>query len=219
LRFELTFGSLLDYSPRGQTEVSKSSKRICLDIKGDKQGPQSPEAMIEFAVRRLSEELPTSARMLADLFGPDVVAVPVPSRRLIPPDGLWVPKRIAAAMAARGLVGSVRSILERTRAIPKSAVAPTGQRPTLDIHLDSLEANETEGLTRERFLIVDDVVTKGTTLYASALKLREAFPGSEIAAFALLRTRGRILEIERILDPCRGRILWDEEQRDVLREP
>lgn len=175
--------------------------------------------MIEYAVRRLKEELSSSASDLSEFFGRDVVAVPIPSRSLIPADGLWVPKRIATALAVQGLVGTVRPVLRRTRAIPKSAFAAPGQRPALDIHLDSLESTETEGLTCERFLLIDDVVTKGTTLFACGVKFREAFPGAELAAFALLRTRGLVSEIERIIDPCRGRIYWDPERDEPRRDP
>jgi hypothetical protein len=53
LPFELPFGSFLNYSPRGQSETSLHSKRIGLSVKADGPGPQPPEAMIEFAVRRL----------------------------------------------------------------------------------------------------------------------------------------------------------------------
>jgi hypothetical protein len=219
LPFELPFASFLNYSPRGQTEISARSKRIGLAIKVDGAGPQAPEPMIEYAVRRLTEELSTSAADLTEFFGRDVVAVPIPSRSLIPPDGLWVPKRIASALAAQGLVGAVRPVLRRTHAIPKSAFATPGQRPPLDIHLDSLESVETEGLTRERFLLIDDVVTKGTTLFACGQKMRKAFPGADLAAFALLRTRGLVSEIERIIDPCRGRIHWDSERGEPRREP
>jgi hypothetical protein len=219
LPFELPFGSFLNYSPRGQAETSARSKRIGLVIKVDGLGPQPPEPMIEFAVRRLKEELSSSASGLKELFGADVVAVPVPARRLIPSDGLWVPKRIASALAAQGLVGRVRPILQRTHAIPKSASAAPGQRPALDIHMESIEATESEGLTRERFLLIDDVVTKGTTLFACGLKMQKAFPGSEMAAFALLRTLGLVPDIERIIDPCVGRITWDEDRSEPRRDP
>jgi hypothetical protein len=104
-------------------------------------------------------------------------------------------------------------------AIPKSAIADPGQRPALDVHLGSLEATDSEGLTRERFLLVDDVVTKGTTLYACGQKLRQAFPEPEVAAFALMRTLGLVAEIDRVVDPCLGRISWDAERHEPRRDP
>jgi hypothetical protein len=50
LPFELPFGSFLNYSPRGQAEISARSKRIGLAIKADGAGPQAPEPMIEYAL-------------------------------------------------------------------------------------------------------------------------------------------------------------------------
>jgi adenine/guanine phosphoribosyltransferase-like PRPP-binding protein len=57
-------------------------------------------------------------------------------------------------------------------------------------------------------VLIDDVVTKGRTLLAAATRVREALPGAEIRAFALLRTMGFIQGIDRLLDPCVGEIRW-----------
>ncbi|GAA5484005.1 hypothetical protein Hsar01_03243 [Haloferula sargassicola] len=58
-------------------------------------------------------------------------------------------------------------------------------------------------------LLVDDVVTKGTTLIACAAILSEAFPHATIRAFAMVRTMGRIPDVEAIVDPCTGVISFD----------
>jgi predicted amidophosphoribosyltransferase len=58
----------------------------------------------------------------------------------------------------------------------------------------------------DRITIVDDVVTKGATLLAGASLLREAFPDTEVRVFALVRTRGLVSEIDRIVDPVVGTI-------------
>lgn len=55
-------------------------------------------------------------------------------------------------------------------------------------------------------VVVDDVVTKGATLLAAAAVLQEAFPASRVRGFALVRTMGLVLEVDRILDPCLGTI-------------
>ncbi|MBI1379902.1 MAG: hypothetical protein GC161_02295 [Planctomycetaceae bacterium] len=68
-----------------------------------------------------------------------------------------------------------------------------------------------------RLVVVDDVVTKGATLLASALRLQEAFPTAEVRCFAMVRTLGREPDVPQVLDPCVGEIRWDGE--DVWREP
>jgi adenine/guanine phosphoribosyltransferase-like PRPP-binding protein len=69
----------------------------------------------------------------------------------------------------------------------------------------------------ERITVVDDVVTKGATLLAAASRLAEAFPDAEVRAFAILRTMGKVEDIEKIFDPCKGVLTW--RGSDVDREP
>jgi hypoxanthine phosphoribosyltransferase len=57
-------------------------------------------------------------------------------------------------------------------------------------------------------VLVDDVVTKGRTLLAAAARLKEAYPNTEVRAFALLRTMGLIEGVDQLLDPCVGEIRW-----------
>lgn len=55
------------------------------------------------------------------------------------------------------------------------------------------------------------------TLLGAASRLAESFPRSEVRAFALVRTLGLQPEIERILEPCVGRIRATAQEAD--REP
>ena len=66
-----------------------------------------------------------------------------------------------------------------------------------------------------RITIVDDVITKGSTLLGAASRLAEAYPEARLAAFALVRTKSRQPEVERIDDPCLGKIqrFGDEGER------
>jgi hypothetical protein len=59
-----------------------------------------------------------------------------------------------------------------------------------------------------QIILVDDVVTKGRTLLAAALRLREVFPRARIKAFALFRTMGFDAELDQVADPCVGEIVW-----------
>jgi hypothetical protein len=54
-----------------------------------------------------------------------------------------------------------------------------------------------------RFLLVDDVVTRGATFLGAASRLRESFPDTEIRAFALVRTESQG-ELNAIRDPAEG---------------
>jgi adenine/guanine phosphoribosyltransferase-like PRPP-binding protein len=69
----------------------------------------------------------------------------------------------------------------------------------------------------ERVTIVDDVVTKGSTLLAAASHVKSVLPGTEVRAFALVRTRGLVDEIESIIDPCVGIIA--RAGNDARRDP
>jgi hypothetical protein len=68
-----------------------------------------------------------------------------------------------------------------------------------------------------RLIIVDDVITKGRTLLAAALRLHEAFPNADIRAFALVRTMGFVARLGDTLDPCQGIVRWAG--NDARREP
>jgi phosphoribosylpyrophosphate synthetase len=68
-----------------------------------------------------------------------------------------------------------------------------------------------------RLLLIDDVVTRGRTLLAAAMRLHEAFPQARISAFALLRTLGFAVDLDALLEPCVGRVRW--RAGDAYRNP
>jgi len=68
-----------------------------------------------------------------------------------------------------------------------------------------------------KFVLVDDVITKGRTILAAAIRLHEAFPNADIRAFALIRTMGFVAKINDNLDPCQGQVRWSAQ--DARREP
>jgi hypothetical protein len=59
--------------------------------------------------------------------------------------------------------------------------------------------------------------TKGRTLLAAASRVHEAFPYSQVRAFALLRTMGMCSGVQHLLDPCQGEIRWSS--GDAHRSP
>jgi adenine/guanine phosphoribosyltransferase-like PRPP-binding protein len=102
-------------------------------------------------------------------------------------------------------------MLKREVAVQKSAWAPAGSRPTVSTHYASMSA-EPDFEVGERIVIVDDVVTKGSTALAAASRIAELYPDSSVVLFALIRTKGLVPDIEQIIEPVSGVIhLVDDE--------
>jgi hypoxanthine phosphoribosyltransferase len=57
-------------------------------------------------------------------------------------------------------------------------------------------------------VLIDDVVSKGRTLLAAAMRVQEALPNAQVRAFAMVRTMGLVPDVSRLVDPCRGQIRW-----------
>jgi pyrimidine operon attenuation protein/uracil phosphoribosyltransferase len=83
-------------------------------------------------------------------------------------------------------------------------------------HVESLAITSLAG-PRERLVVVDDVITKGRTIFAVAGRLHEAFPNADIRAFALVRTLGLLPNVAHFLAPCQGVVRWV--YGDARREP
>lgn len=135
--------------------------------------------------------------------------VPVPRSRASRDlrDSEWPSLLLAQAMAQRGTGMEIHPCILRTQAI-RSSHGP-GPRPTVDEHLETLALEEDAPPTPPGLLLVDDVVTLGSTMTACAKILREAgWPGEmEGVAAGYTQAPG-----ER--DPGEGRVFnysWDGE--------
>lgn len=153
---------------------------------------------------------------LAGFFGATDVLVPVPGSAPHAAGQFWAAQDLAAALIEEGLGGVAWSGLRRVRAVHKSATAPPGERPTVDLHYASFRV-EQPAVPPGNIVLIDDVVTKGRTLLAAAWRLQEAFPCAQLRAFAMLRTMGRVCALRQLLAPCRGEIRW--RRGDAHRRP
>lgn len=204
----LPFASCYVYSPTGNGLMCARSRLLRALLKeGD------ARFMIQYAIRvRDQAQLP--ARLGGFFLAGDVL-VPVP-RSAPKTGGTWVAAELARALVHQGLGVMTWPGLRRIYAVPKSATAAHGARPSVALHYDSLRM-EPLPLHPARVVLIDDVITKGRTLLAAASRVREAIPDAEITAFALLRTLGQVNRVRRLLDPCRGEIRWAG--GDALRDP
>lgn len=172
--------------------------------------------LISACARRVNQEA-NGTPILAGFFEASDVLIPIPTNQPGGPREA-LSGRLANALVAQGLAARAWSGLHRIRAVPKSATAPPGRRPSVLTHYQSLGVVTGESMPGPGgLLLIDDVVTKGRTLLAAAMRLHEAFPGVRIRAFALVRTLGFAHDLERLLEPCVGRIGWRD--GDAHRNP
>jgi hypothetical protein len=188
--------------------VCEVSRRICIQLK-----LAEPDWLANYA-RRVREEL-TRYETLTGLFDRATHFVPVPGSTLRS-GAVWAAERLATALHGVGLGRGVWTGLYRGHEVRKSATALSGHRPTVRQHYDSF-AVAYSGAPPSRILLVDDVITRGRTTFAAALRLHEALPNADIRAFALVRTMGLLPDVTHFLEPCQGVIHWAA--GDARREP
>ncbi|MFO1077095.1 MAG: hypothetical protein U1E73_05150 [Planctomycetota bacterium] len=142
------------------------------------------------------------------ILGTDVLLVPAPRSSPAVRDMNWPALRICRELEGRQLCGGIACMLERHAAVPKSALVTKGtERPTPEQHAASMRCTSAQATPPTVITIVDDVVTRGSTLLGCAWVLAGRFPEATIRALAVVRTMSGIETIESILDPVdQGRI-------------
>lgn len=196
---EVAFGAYLVYSPHGSSELSQRSKSLCYQIKQDQAG------IIALVAQRLQADF--AASPLTGVLGHDVILVPTPRSSPLVDGALWPAARVAEELYRVGLGRRPRPIVTRSLAVPKSAYATPGNRPTAQRHLDSLTI-ETRIALAGRVTVIDDVITAGATSLAVASLLAATFPAIEVNVFAVVRTMS-YGDIDAIRAPACGTITLD----------
>ncbi len=210
----VTFNSCYIYSPRGRGYGCEAARLLCARLKsGD--GAWLP--VYAGRVHDLTLRYPS----LSGLFTSQSVLVPVPGSA---PSShrTWAAERLAFALHGVGLGNSVWTGIERRFPVRKSATALNADRPAVRQHYESFAVSAYYSSARTsfppaKFVLIDDVITKGRTILAAAARLYEAFPNADIRAFALVRTMGFVAKIDDPLDPCQGQVRWSAQ--DARRDP
>lgn len=180
-REALRCASWLIYATRATGDRARRARNLIINIKTDQVDAKRERPVVELVVAAAVAKLDASAR---SVFDGDPLLVPVPRSGLTKAHTVWPSRRIAEELAAQGLGVDVAPVISRVVAVAKSA--GNRDRPPLADHLASL-AIQKSFRPPSQLLLVDDVVTTGTTLMACMLGLAEAFPGVPIGAFALAR--------------------------------
>ena len=142
--------------------------------------------------------------------------MPVPGSGKTAQGNFWAPKTICDVLYAKGIGADVLPILERTHGVQKSAYASPGERPTVQTHFDSMLAT-IDLSTPTEITLVDDVITKGATMMAAALRIWAVHPNATIYGFAVFRTRNFDDDIAAVVAPSFGKLRYSEEVDSIAR--
>jgi hypothetical protein len=206
----LPFAACYAYCPKGESEIAQRSRQLCARVKsGSTQYLKSYAATVHQEVHHGSA--------LQEFFPNPTVFVPVPEFRASGNNTVWVAKRLASALKETGLAADLWTGLKRVSSVERSSSSWMWERPTVLQHYQSFRVTAPSRQAPSTLLLIDDVITKGRTLAAAAIRLQEAFPKADIRAFALIRTMGFVLDIPRLVEPCHGVIHWNGE--DAYRAP
>ncbi len=197
-------------------EAREVMKMIKTD--GFVENPPPPIPMSEWIARTIERNIRTLP--FASFFDKDVVLVPVPSSALMQPFSLWVPSRLANALVKTRLGREVIPFLKRETPVNKAAWSKPSERPKVKEHIATMSLQERiSEPPPSKILLVDDIVTRGSTLLGAANRLIEAMPTAQIYAFAAMRTISDSTDFENLYKPVVGSIQYRPSTEDTLRRP
>lgn len=202
---KIEFGSLLSYSPHGNSNTQCSSRTVMRALKNDEYVDVGSNQILmsDYIADGLKGDI--TKLPFADYFKMNPILVPTPNSSLSKSGTLWVPQRLARSLVRKGLGKKVVECLNRVTPLPKSATSLAANRPKASEHYDSMEVEKIL-FEPDEILLVDDVITRGATLLGAANKLADAFPNARIRAFTAMRTISTPQDFVKINDPCIGTI-------------
>jgi len=211
---ELKFGSYLTYTPRPNSDEGKYAKNYVNSIKMEIGIPTDPPLFMSDRVAK-NIKAGIDETPLKDFFGRDVALVPVPKSSLMQLNSLWVPLKLATAFSKEGF-GTCYPCLERKNPVNKASYSKPENRPKAIDHYKSIKLKMTLQKPK-KIILIDDVVTRGSTLLGCASLLQESFPGTPIIGFAVVRTISDPDNFKKMVEPCIGKITRNGD--DTFRVP
>lgn len=200
---DLPFWSLLQYAVRGSTESSRRSRDVLHAIKTD--GLVGRSRIIALGAQRVRQDIDSGGPLTA-CFADDPILVPMPRSAPLVSGGLWPAAAICQALVREGVAHAICPLIRRNAAIRKSSVAAPGERPNPQEHYASFALAADLSLVRiERAVLVDDVITRGSTMLGAWAFVRSQLGTVPIHCFAMMRAISHG-DIERILAPVEGSI-------------
>lgn len=214
----LDFGSLLCYTPRGSSTDIDRAREVMKIIKADHFVNNPPILMSEWLARTVHRSMGNLP--FASFFQADTVLVPVPSSSLMQPNSLWVPSRMADALVKEGLGKEVAAWLVRKTPVRKAAWSKPSDRPKPKEHIATMSV---QGRVSEpppdQILLVDDIITRGSTLLGAANSLAEALPKARIRAFVAMMTISDPSDFVALYKPVLGTVQYQPRTEDTIRRP
>ena len=218
----IRFASLLSYVPERrwrdrplteeQRNVFKMGREYMLALKRDSNQPNGLLPICDSVAKWCAD----NKKLFSGFFSTKTILVPVPGSTLTRPDTLWVPKILADALVEYGLGGATATCLSRVKPIPKSATSRPEDRAAPIQHYETMGARRM--LTEPKnILLVDDLVTRGSTFLGAAWRIAALYPNSRIKAFAAMRTVSDGNRFVGIMDPRKGKIFTDDNGRPQRR--
>jgi hypothetical protein len=198
----LEYGSLGNYLPKNrgcETKLQKNSQTFMWLLKNDKILKTEKISITSLIAKDIKKNLVNLP--FKHFFGPEVTLVPVPKSSFT--KELWVPHNLAKELETQGL-GKVKTCVKRAISIKKQSTSKEKRKPS--IHVKSLELNHFEEVSDE-ILLIDDIITSGSTVMGVAIKLKEAYPDKNIRVFAVLRTTDKREVCKNLIFPLKGKII------------
>ena len=115
-------------------------------------------------------------------------------------------------------------LLKRTSPVPSARTGksderrPSKQYETMEVDQSQLERRFPKSKAGDVVVLVDDIVTRGSTIMASAWHVKSCLPSVEVRAFTLFRTV-QISTPDVLFEPVVGTIEYDVYKDWCNREP
>ena len=112
--------------------------------------------------------------------------------------------------------------MERKKAVPRSsAQKKAADRADPPLHYASLGIGEPTLLGVRKITLVDDVVTRGSTIMGAAARILETWPDARIQAFAVARvdSEQELTNVKEMLDLALDEVRYDPSAGHLERRP